>query len=180
MARIKDIEGSKSANKFGVLESVALDSTDTAGFTTMKTFHGLAIVMNDKIVGRLISWQPNMFSRQGDHIYELNSYTFGRPVDYVPGINDSYTISFSRAEMWGEELEKALGYAKEWSDLIEQDKPFTVKEVLSQGIDLYSTWTYKGCWFTKKNVSAFNAKENPSIKINGEISFVSRTLTFSR
>lgn len=147
---------------------------DAPGSTTSKTYHGVAIVVDGNIVGRIGSWNPQMYSRAGEHIYELNNYTFGRPVDYVPGINDGYTISCDRAEVWGQEMERALGYPGLWADLIDQDRPFTVQEMLFRGNTVYQTWTYTGCWFTKKNIDNFSSKETPTIKLKAELAFVGR------
>lgn len=148
---------------------------DAPGSVTSKTYHGISIVVDGNIVGRIQTWQPQMYSRQGEHVYELNHLTFGRPVDYVPGINENYKVNCSRVEVWNEELEKALGYPSVWSDLIDQDRPFTVQEYLFRGVNVYKVWEYTGCWFQEKNTETFNAKETPQIMTTATLAFVSRT-----
>jgi hypothetical protein len=138
------------------------------------TYHGLAIVVDNNIVGRIQSWAPQMYSREGEWVYELNHFTFGRPVDYVPGINSNYTINCNRVEVWGQELERALGYPAVWSDLIDQDRPFAVKEFLLRGNNPYRTWEYTGCWFRNKNVQEFQSKETPQVMVTAELAFVGR------
>lgn len=140
-----------------------------------KTYHGLAIVVNGNIVGRIQNWNPQMYTREGEHVYELNHLTYGRPIDYVPGRNTNYTCTFSHLEVWEQELERALGYPAMWVDLIDQDKPFTVNEFLFKGNSPYSVFVYSGCWFTGKNLNDFTVDGVPKIMANGEISFVSRT-----
>lgn len=149
---------------------------DADGSTTSKTYHGIAIVVEGSIVGRITSWNPQMYSREGEHIYELNHLTFGRPVDYVPGINSNYTVSCDRVEVWNQELEIALGYPSVWADLIDQDRPFTVNEFLFRGSIVNKVWVYTGCWFKNKNTAQMQSNETPTIKLSAEISFVSRIL----
>lgn len=149
---------------------------DADGSTTSKTFHGLTIVVDNNIVGRIQSWEPKMYSRDGDWVYELNWLTYGRPVDYVPGINKEYTLSCTRTEVWNEELELALGYPAVWSDLIDQNRPFSVTEYVMRGSQVNRAITYTGCWFTKKNATSMDADKNPKIMMNAEIAFVGRTV----
>lgn len=150
---------------------------NAAKSTTTKTYHGISIVVNGNIIGRIQNWNPQMYNREGSHVYELSNLTFGRPVDYVPGVNRQYTISCSRAEVWNEELEIALGYEGIWSDLIDQTKPFEVVEYLIRGNDIYKAITYSGCWFTSKNYNDFSAEDIPKIIVSAEISFVGRQVT---
>jgi hypothetical protein len=164
-----------SQNNFGVLgtklDYSRADSPDT------KTYHGIAIVMENSLIGRIQTWEPKMYSRKGEHIYELNSFTFGRPVDYVPGINEGYTVNCTKIEIWNQELEKALGYGDTaiWADLMDQTRPFTVTEYLYQGTNINRTWTYRGCWFTDRNTEGFKAQDTPTVKMNATLAFVSRS-----
>lgn len=141
---------------------------------TTKTFHGVTIAVNGRLVGRVQSWQPSVYNREGTHIYELSNLTFGRPVDYVPGISTGYTVAATRTEVWDEELEIAFGYPSVWADLIDQNRPFNVQEYLYRGEDLYRVWLYTGCWFNDRNDGSFGAQEAPSIIANANLSFVSR------
>jgi len=145
---------------------------------TIKTWHGVSIVVNGKIIGRVQSWNPKMFARTGAHVYELNNLSFGRAVDYVPGKNNDYTISATRLEMWDNEFELALGFPAVWSDLIDQDHPFTMHEHTMKGNTIYRSWVYYGCWFTSRVESAFEAEsDSPKVLATAEISFVSRLKT---
>tara|TARA_R100000656_G_scaffold104176_1_gene76188 strand:+ start:229915 stop:230433 length:519 start_codon:yes stop_codon:yes gene_type:complete len=150
---------------------------DAEGAPTIKTYHGISIVVGGRIVGRIQSFKPNMYTRQGNHVYEVNHLTFGRPVDYVPSINEGYNISVSRVEVWNQEFELALGYSAVWSDLIDQNRPFTIQEYLFKGNTVYRVWLYSGCWFTNRNEDGFESKGDAQIKATGEIQFVSRTRT---
>ena len=150
-----------------------LDLTaDNAPMT--KTYHGLAISVNGKLIGRIQSWNPKMYSREGEHIYELSHLTYGRPIDYVPGINTGYEIEAEKIEVWDEEIELAFGYPAVWADLIDQNRPVNIQEYLFRGIEVYRVWLYTGCWFTDRNESAFQAQENPAITASASMSFVSR------
>ena len=145
---------------------------------SIKTYHGLSIVVNGRIIGRIQSWQPKMFARTGAHVYELNHLSYGRAIDYVPGKNNDYSISASRVEMWNDEFEIALGFPAVWSDLVDQDHPFTINEHLFKGRSIYRSWIYHGCWFTSRVESAFEAEtDSPKVVASAEISFVSRLKT---
>lgn len=148
---------------------------DAPGSPTIKTYHGMSIVVNGRIVGRIKSWQPQMYNREGSHVYELNHLTWGRPVDYVPSKNTNYTASVARSEVWDQEFEIALGYPAVWSDLIDQNRPFSVQEYLFRGSTVYRVWLYSGCWFTQRNNSQASAEGDPVQTADGSISFVSRT-----
>lgn len=147
---------------------------DAPGAPTIKTYHGISIVVGGRIVGRIASWNPQMYARDGSHVYELSHLTFGRPVDYVPSVNRNYTISVSRVEVWSQEFEIALGYPAVWADLIDQNRPFSMQEYLFRGSTVYRVWLYSGCWFTNRNEDAFDREGDAIFKVNGEVAFVSR------
>lgn len=161
-------------NNFGVNLGARLESSDTQNSPNTQTFHGLSILMNNQLIGRIQKWNPKMFSRKGEHIYELNASTYGRPVDYVPGINDQYTIECEKVEIWGQDLELALNYEAVWHDLMDQTRPFTVRETFQRGGKDYRAVNYSGCWFTDKNYLQFDAGQNPTIKMTANIAFISR------
>jgi hypothetical protein len=166
-----------ASNNHGVGNKPSRINFDAPGSVTSKTYHGISIVVDGNIIGRIQTWAPQMYSREGEWVYELNHLTFGRPVDYVPGINSNYTVNCSRVEVWNEELEKALGYPSVWADLIDQDRPFTVQEFLFRGSQVNKVWTYTGCWFKEKNIEQFQAKETPQVMVTATLAFVSRIET---
>ena len=144
------------------------------GAPTIKTYHGLSIVVEGRIVGRIKNWNPQMYSRNGTHVYEVNHLTWGRAVDYVPAVNTGYSISVERVEVWNQEFERALGYPAVWSDLIDQNRPFSVQEYLFRGSTIYRVWLYSGCWFKSRNESAATDQGEAIYSATGEIAFVSR------
>lgn len=152
---------------------------DAPGSVTSKTYHGLAIVCNGNIVGRIEQWNPSMFNRGGSHVHELNAFTFGRPVDYVPGVATNFTVSATRTEVWGQEFERTLGFSTVWADLIDQDRPFEIHEYLYRNMNqIYRVWVYSGCWFQERNEEAKSAtSEAPRFMVNATIAFVSRRRT---
>ena len=150
---------------------------EAEGSPTVKTYHGLSIIVDGRIVGRINSWAPKVFNRNGTHVYELNHHTFGRPVDFVPSVSTGYTISVNRTEIWDQEFEIALGYPAQWSDLIDQNRPFSVQEYLYKGASIYRVWSYVGCWFTSRNEDNITNKGEAQYVVNGEIAFVSRRRT---
>lgn len=151
---------------------------DAPGAPTIKTYHGISIVVSGRIIGRIHSWNPQMYQRGGTPIYELSHLTFGRPVDYVPSVNTGYTISFTRTEIWNQEIEIAMGYPAVWADLIDQNRPFSIQEYLFRGSVVYRVWSYSGCWFTARNEEGFQDQPDaPRIMVNGELAFVSRVRT---
>jgi hypothetical protein len=147
----------------------------TKSNTTIQTYHGGSIVVNDKVVGRITNWQSNgAYTREGSHCYELNGNTWGLPVDYVPGRATGFNITFTRNEVWSMELELALGYGAVWNSLTDQTYPFNAQEYLFRGATPYRVWTYSGCWFTEKNPTEWSAEGDGKISVSCAMAYVSR------
>jgi len=162
-----------AVNSFAV-QTQAIDFSQP-GSPTVQMYHGGAIVVNDAIIGRIQTWQPaGAFTREGSHVYELNSATWGLPVDYVPGRATGFNVTFTRSEVWFQELEIALGYPGVWSNLTDQTFPFTAQEYLYRGVNVYRQWTYFGCWFTEKVPNEFSAEGDGKITVSCGMAFVSR------
>ena len=141
---------------------------------TTQTYHGFSIQVGGVTIGRITEWTPQALDRDATLIYELNAQTWGQPVDIVPGKANTFTVSFSRAEVWGEEIEKAFGEDDVYTLLTSQNTPFAVDEVFLKGLQLYRQYRYLGCWFTSKSWDAFGADGEGTIKISGEIMFVNK------
>lgn len=140
---------------------------------TVQTYHGLSIAVDDKIIGRIISWNPQTHQRDANHVYELNHKTAGKPVDAVPGAQRGNTISATRNEMWDNEIERAMG-DKLYNDLTDQTHPHIIHEFLFKGQSLYRMWEYTGCWFTDRNVEGFSADGDFMVRISCNMLFVAR------
>lgn len=140
---------------------------------TIQTYHGLSIAYKDKIIGRIVSWNPQVYQRDANHAYELNHKTAGRPIDIVPGPSRGYTISATRNEMWDNEIEVAMG-DELYDDLADQTSPKVVDEYLFKGNALYRCWRYTGCWFTERNVEGFQADGDYMVRISANLMYVSR------
>ena len=160
-------------NVHGV-RAVPLD-LDATGAPTVKTYHGVTIAVDGKIIGRITSWNPNPYTREGMHVFEVSNLTWGKPVDYVPGKGGDWTISCGRTEVWNQELEIALGYGGVWSDLTEQDRPFTAQEYWYRGTTIYRVWSYSGCWFQDRSEDGVENEGDAIVRTNPTIAFVSRT-----
>lgn len=164
-----------ATNSFGVrVNPLALDME---GSPTAQTYHGLSIVANGNVIGRITNFGKEAYSREGTHIREINHRTFGRPVDYVPGISTGYTFTAQRVEIWRQELEVALGWGAVWNDLADQNHPFKVQEFLYRGTVPYRVWTYFGCWFREKNSDEATAEGDAIIRVNCTVAYVSRLKT---
>lgn len=152
---------------------------DLVDATSTKTYHGIAIRFAGQSVagnvGRIQSWSPGMYARNGTHIFELGSRSWGRPVDYVPGPGSNYTIDYSRAEIWHQEIELLIGNQR-WTDLVSQRDPFSITEALWRGETPYEVFEYRGCWFQSKN-SENQAQGNAQVLVSGTIAFTSRIRT---
>ena len=144
------------------------------GAPTVQTYHGLSIAVDDAIIGRIVSWNPQVYQRDVNHVYELNHKTAGRPVDAVPGPSRGYTISATRNEMWDDELEVAMGDTL-YDDLADQVRPQVIDEFLFKGEALYRRWRYTGGWFTDRNVEGFSADGDFIVRISANFTYVSRS-----
>ncbi len=167
-----------AANPFGVLvRPLDLDDPDAP---TSKTYHGITIEANGAVLGRIQSWNvAGAYTREGEHVYELNNRTWGRPVDYVPGRATGYNITATVAELWERELEVQLGLAAprtQFVDLIDQTAPFTCREFWFRGATIYRVWTYRGCWFTNRNEENMTSDGNARVIAAFEFNYVSRQL----
>jgi hypothetical protein len=138
-----------------------------------QTYHGFFLVANNRIVGRLQEFQTTHFARGGNHVFELNQFTAGHPVDYVPTVVENFQANFLHDELWDGEIELALGFPRRFVDLTDQNRPFEMEEWLLRGPELYNVDKYVGCWFKEKNREAFNAQGGDyQIKARGVIAFV--------
>jgi hypothetical protein len=125
-----------AGNNFGQL----VEPLDYSGDhpISSKTYHGIALVVNGNVLGRIQNWQlTGAYQRSGDFVHELNNRTFGRPVDYVPGIIASTVINATVAEMWGKEIEIQTGSNTRYIDLVSQVRPFEAQEFWMKGSEPY-------------------------------------------
>jgi hypothetical protein len=167
-----------ASNNFGVTVQ-DIDWDDSQAPYAM-TYHGLTIVSGGLIVGRITSWNPAELARENALIYELSYYTFGRPVDQVPGRATGYTVTGTSAEMWDKEIEKRLAGDTQlavFSDLMDQIRAFTIYEHWFKGIVPYRTWVYYGCWLTTKGEEAYTSEGDARVMSNFTFQYVSRRNT---
>ena len=150
------------------LEPRAIDAPTT------KTYHGLELLVDNFVVGRITNWNPNIGERAGNHVYELNVASFGRPVDYVPAVVTGFNIAMAHVELWNEELEIALGYNAQFDDLTDQTRPFRIRECLWRGQTLYRQWIYLGCWFQNRNEEPIDASGDGIYKVSATVAYIQR------
>ena len=165
------------ANQYGVrVNSLDLDAKYSP---STKTYHGIQILFNGLPIGRITNWDVNPYTRDVALIYELDKDTAGKPVDIVPGKITSRTITATRVELWGKELEVAMGLSnRPWTDLAEQVRPFTIMENLYRGNKIYQTQIYVGCWFTDRKEDAWTADGDFVVRASVSITFVDRFINF--
>jgi len=147
------------------------------GMFTSKTYHGLSVIVNGNVIGRVQSWQPGARTRTVTHKWELSANAFGRPVDLIPSKAEGYTISMSRTEVWDAELERVCGWGTVWRDLIEQQYPFVFTEELYKGTELYRSWDYPSCWFTSYSDEGAQVDGDGAYTVTGEIAHMPRRKT---
>jgi hypothetical protein len=164
-----------ATNTFGV-SSRPIDYTAGNGSPTMQTYHGGTIVVNNAIVGRIDSWaSAGAYSRGVELVYEVNKNTWGLPVDAVPGISTGFNVTWTRGEVWEQELEIAIGYKTGvWNSLNDQNRPFAANEMLFKGATAYRNWLYSGCWFTGKNANGMESTGNGRIIVSCDMMYVTR------
>jgi hypothetical protein len=164
-----------ASNPFGVTVE-PIDWEDQNAPYAM-TYHGVTIVSGGYMVGRITSWQPSEMTRENALIYELGYYTFGRPVDQVPGRAQGYTVTGTSAEMWEKEIEKRLFGEPDlqvFSDLMDQIRAFTVYEHWFKGTVPYRTWVYYGCWLTSKSNEPYNVDGDGRVMAGFTFQYVSK------
>lgn len=165
----------KGSNAFGI-QNKDINFDHENGITT-KVYHGATIrLTNNDIVGRIQSWQPVQYSRAGSSVREVSKNTWGRPIDWVPGIVEDHTLTVVRTEVWREELELALGFGALFEDLADQTEPFTIDEVLQRGSVIERKWRYFGCWFTERNENEYAADGDGKVVVNATVAYVWRRL----
>ena len=165
-----------ATNKFHIeanRSSVPIDFTQPYAPTT-QTYHGFSIQVGGTSIGRITEWTPQELDRDFNHVFELNAKTWGQPVDGVPGGAKSFNVSFARAEVWNEEIEKAFGEADVYTLLVNQNRPFAIDEVFTKGLQLYRQYRYLGCWFTRKAIESLVADGDGIIRVQGEMMFVNK------
>jgi len=163
------------------VQTQALDYTKPQA-PLAQSYHGGAIMVNSNVVGRIEEWHPaGAYTRNKTHCYEINNKTWGVPVDIVPGIATGFNITFTRSEVWAQELEITLGYGATggavWENLTDQTFPFQAQEFLYQGATVYRVWTYYGCWFTEKNPTSWTSEGDGRIKVTCGMVYISRKKT---
>jgi len=152
------------------------------GMFTSKTYHGLSILVNGNVIGRIQSWAPDARTRTAVHKWELSANAFGRPVDLIPSKADGYSISVGRIDVWEQELEVVCGYGEgtAWTDLIDQNYPFVFSEQLWKGgwnTTLYRSWDYPSCWFTSYAEQSSEAEGDGAYLITAQIMHMPRIRT---
>ena len=165
-----------ASNKYQVeayRQQVPIDFDAPYAPTTM-TYHGFSIQIGGTTIGRIRDWTPQALDRDAVHVYELNAATFGQPVDLVPGVAKAFEISFARAEVWGEEVERAFGETDVYTLLTNQNRPFQIDEVYKRGKQIYRIWRYLGCWFTSKSFGQYTADGDTIITCDGTLMFVNK------
>jgi hypothetical protein len=168
-----------AGNPYNVV-APSLEYASNPDAVTSKTYHGITLSVGGKVLGRVQSWNTTgAYTREGNHVYELNNQTWGLPVDYVPSRATGFNIAATVAELWGSEIEVQLGMKSSgdqiWN-LIHQTRSFTADEFWFRGVDLYRIWRYRGCWLTDRNETDYRADGDARVIANFNFNYVSRQL----
>lgn len=139
--------------------------------TTVKSSHAVAIKKDGKVIGMIQKWSYSL-NRDVTAIYELNPITSGEPVDNVPGNVKGLNVDVERVDLFGNEMEKAFGYAG-LELLSDQTNPFDIVESWSNPDGTTEQYTYTGCWFTKINRS-YEAGNDRVIRASGALQYLKR------
>lgn len=174
------------SNDWGVRVFALQDNNRT---NAPQTYHGISISagLDDSggltggtvsPVGRITSWNPQNYTRDVVHTYELSAGTAGKAVDITPGRNTQYAVQMTRVELWEQELEVALGLTdadEVFEDLADQDRPFKADEMLMRATTLYRHWSYLGCWLNEMSYQGWES-EGSDLRIirSGSFQFVRR------
>ena len=163
------------ANPNGVrVQPLVYEGSD--GQDRVMTQHGYAIVVNNKLIGRVKNVTEQAFTRTITPLYELSHQTFGHPVELVPSKIDNQQLMLERAEVWDKELEVAFGFGATFQTLLDQRSPFTIQAYLYKGSDIYSITEYRGCWFQEKNIQQYSAEGDATIITAATVPYTRRTI----
>lgn len=136
-----------------------LNAQDTGGYakgpplTQTASSHGITIKTDKGIkIGRIQSWSSNL-SRTIDTIYEVQANNTGEPLERVPQIQTSNSISVERYELYTDHMGEAFGVettgdTRDMYTLIQQIKPFHVREVWRDPYGNIRAYLYVNCWFS--------------------------------
>lgn len=165
-----------ASNRFNIeanRQPIAIDFDAPYAPTTM-TYHGFSLQVGGVTIGRFTDWTPQELDRAATPSRELNALTFGQPVDTIPGIAETFTLSWGRVEVWNEEVERALGEDDVYTLLLNQIRPLAVDEVYQRGLAIYRQYRYLGVWFTGKSTDAFSSEGDGIVKVSGTFAFTNK------
>lgn len=141
--------------------------------TLIATSHGIQIVAKGKVVGAIVKWAIDPYTRSFTKVYELNYASSGHPIDLVPGNLDGFKISVSRYDIWKRKFEEAFVNASIEEALGLQDTPFEVNQYLLRPDGEKELVVYRGAWLSKVG-RTYDSTADRIIKVDGEITFLRR------
>jgi hypothetical protein len=177
MVSIKDLKNAaQSASDWlnqqdtgGYVKGPPLTQTASSHAITIKTQRGIKI-------GRIQSWSPNM-ARTVDSNFEVNAAATGEPVERVPQIQGTNSISVDRYELYTFHMGEAFGVAvsggTDLVSLTQQTNPFHVREVWRDPYGNIRAYIYVNCYFSNIGIT-ISATDDRIIKAKATLEFTRR------
>jgi hypothetical protein len=165
-----------------------LRSQDTGGspvnppMTLTASSHSIVIKTDKGIrIGRIQNWSPSM-ARTVDSVYEVQANAIGEPIERVPQVQGTNSISVDRYELYTFHLGEAFGTPVlgggyggniDLVSLVYQIKPFHVREIWRDPTGAMRAYIYANCWFSNMG-HTISATDDRIIKAKGTIEFTRR------
>jgi len=165
-----------------------LRSQDTGGYpvnpplTLTASSHSITIKTDKGIkIGRIQSWSPSM-SRTIDTVFEVQANATGEPIERVPQVQGTNSISVDRFELYTFHMGEAFGVPvlngsysgnPELVSLIYQVKPFHIREIWRDPTGGMRAYIYTNCWFSSMGIT-IAATDDRVIKSRGTLEFTRR------
>jgi len=160
-----------------------LNAQDTGGFvkgppmTQTALSHAITIKSQRGLrIGRIQAWSPNM-SRTVDTVFEVQAANTGEPLERVPQIQGTNSISIDRYELYtahmGEAFNVTIQNGSDMFSLVQQINPIYVREVWRDPFGGMIAYVYVGCWFSSLG-HTISATDDRIVKARATLEFTRR------
>ena len=125
-------------------------------------------------IGRIQSWSPNM-ARTVDTLFEVQGNATGEPIERVPQVQTSNSISVQRYELYSTHIGEAFGVKligdnDDLFTLILQKNAIHIRELWRDPFGGMRGYAYVNCWFSNIG-QTISATDDRIIKASATVEF---------